>query len=155
MPRLAALSLLGALVASGLVAAPAPFPRPDRAGPWVTGWDTPVDPVGDCRFDRDGDKLTITVPGSKGRSSDFSLLRDVEGDFVLQVRMAVSFPGAAGILLVDGKQRLQVTLAQVGETTERHLLIVALLCQMQICESPGRADVPAAAAAGQAANRCG
>jgi hypothetical protein len=43
-----AVSLLCALVTggiAGLVAAPAPFPR----SPWATGWEKPVDAVGDCR----------------------------------------------------------------------------------------------------------
>jgi hypothetical protein len=48
MPRFGVL-LLCPLVAGVLMAAPAPFPK---SGPWFEGWDKPV---GDRRFDRDGD----------------------------------------------------------------------------------------------------
>jgi hypothetical protein len=90
MSRLAVL-LLAALVAGGLMAAPAPF---RRASPvWTNGWNKPE---GEGRFDRDGDKLTITVSG-KGASH---LLRDVEGDFVVQVRHTGDFR-RAGLLLMD------------------------------------------------------
>jgi regulation of enolase protein 1 (concanavalin A-like superfamily) len=114
MHRLA-VSLLCALVAGGLFAAPAPFPQPVRA--WVTGWDKPVDPLGDCRFDRTSDKLTITVPGKgheldvvQGRLAAPRLLRQVEGDFVAEVRVgAVVIPQGrkgtqkAGLLLPLGR----------------------------------------------------
>ena len=53
MPRLAAV-LLCALAALAVQATPVPPPKP-----WVTGWDQPVDPDGDCRFERKGDKVTI------------------------------------------------------------------------------------------------
>jgi regulation of enolase protein 1 (concanavalin A-like superfamily) len=84
----------------------------------VTGWDRPVDPVGDCRFDRRGDRLTVTVPG-KGRELDVAgrrlnaprLLRDVRGDFMVQVRVegrlrTADMPvgrewGQAGLLLAS------------------------------------------------------
>src|ERR1700722_16379001 len=111
MNRIAAL-LLGALLATLASAAPAPLPRADD---WVSGWDKPV---GGCRFDRKGDKLTITVPG-KGHALDVRggrlgaphILRDVEGDFVVEVRVGGTFKptrGAsggrrAGILLRGGE----------------------------------------------------
>jgi hypothetical protein len=75
-----------------------------------------VDPLGDCRFHRKGERLTITVPG-QGHALDQDgvrhnaprLLRDVEGDFVAQVRVAGNFEPAveegarrAGFILVDG-----------------------------------------------------
>jgi hypothetical protein len=120
MHRLAVV-LLGAVVAvaGGLVAAPAPFPRPSsQAGPWFDGWDRPVDPVGDCRFERRGDRLTIAVPGQghefnvlAGRLNAPRLLRDVKGDFVMLVRISGDFRElddgryrGAGILLTDGKE---------------------------------------------------
>jgi regulation of enolase protein 1 (concanavalin A-like superfamily) len=99
MHRFAALLLCSA----SLVAAPAPFPRPPRAsGPWIDGWDRLV---GAGRFDRAGDRRTVTVSGGRG-----ALLRDVEGDFTMQVRVgALARPSSdkdscrAGLLLVDVK----------------------------------------------------
>src|SRR4051794_6272305 len=94
MHRFAAFLFVG-LFAAAVLAAPAPRPRPPT--PWVTGWDKPVDPSGDCRFDRDGDRLTISVPG-KGHELNYErpmtapqLLRDVEGDFDVQVRVTATF----------------------------------------------------------------
>jgi regulation of enolase protein 1 (concanavalin A-like superfamily) len=112
--------LLGALVAGGLLAAPAPFRKP---GPWFDGWDKPIDPVGDCQFDREGDRLTITLPG-KGHQLDLTgrrnaprLLKDVEGDFVVQVRVRGNYrpadlvkPGMlrqAGLFLANSKSPLK------------------------------------------------
>jgi regulation of enolase protein 1 (concanavalin A-like superfamily) len=129
MHRLAALLFCCALLAvAAVMAAPAPFPRATRqAGPWVDGWDRPVDPVGGSRFDRQGSKLTITVPGPgrefnvlAGRLTAPRLLRDVPDDFILQVRISGDFRDfgqgveyrEAGILLTDGKQFLPV-----GRTT--------------------------------------
>jgi hypothetical protein len=135
MHRYAALLLCCALaVCAGVVAAPAPFPRPSRqSGPWFDGWDKPVDPMGDCRFDRKGDRLTMHVPGRRhtlnveaGRLSAPRLLRNVEGDFAVQVRLSsipdVSKGGRrrAGLLVTDGKSfvRLQRSLDRGYVTTE-------------------------------------
>jgi regulation of enolase protein 1 (concanavalin A-like superfamily) len=100
---------LVATVAGGLMAAPAPLPRPGRTGPWYDGWDRPVDPVGDCRFERTGSRLSITVPGRRKWAEGPSLLRDVEGDFAVQVRVGGDFKTwqAAGILLKDGKRAVR------------------------------------------------
>lgn len=114
MPRIAALLLcaLAALVAS---ATPAPEPTP-----WVTGWDKPVDPKGDCKFERKGDRLTIFVPG-KDHEFNYGptrrslngprLLRDVEGDFVVEVLVSGDNwePGSkrsrgAGLVVMDEKE---------------------------------------------------
>src|SRR5947209_3073819 len=95
MPRLASL-LLAALVATA--ADGAPVPRPKASPVWTRGWDRPVNPGGRCRFDRTGDKLTLTVPGrghgldvSNGRLNAPRLLRDLRGDFVVQVRVGGDF----------------------------------------------------------------
>lgn len=99
MPRFTAV-LPCSLLAGVLVAAPAPLPKP-----WVSGWDRPVDPLGDCRFDRVGDRLTITVPGKghclrvkEGRLDAPRLLRDAGNDFSVEVRVEGAFghPGAEG-----------------------------------------------------------
>jgi regulation of enolase protein 1 (concanavalin A-like superfamily) len=107
-------------VAGGLLSAPAPFPRSGRTVPWVTGWDRVVNPEGDCTFDRKGDHLTITVPG-KGHEFDFEagrliaphLLRDVEGDFAVQVRVGGDFHkggGRAGLLVLAGDKGVTLSL---------------------------------------------
>jgi hypothetical protein len=116
MHRLAVVSS-SLLLAVGVAAAPAPEVRP-----WVHGWDRPVNRRGDCRFHRDGEKLSIVVPG-EGHSFQPSdrepnapcLLRDVEGDFVVQVRVDGDFRPTggdtfrrAGLLLTDGKVYLLV-----------------------------------------------
>jgi hypothetical protein len=108
MPRLAAL-LLSALAALVTTATPAPEPKP-----WVTGWDKPVDELGNCTFRREGERLAISIPKddldpSMGYS--FHLLRAVEGDFVADVRVSGDFQAdarsedepclhAAGLLLL-------------------------------------------------------
>jgi hypothetical protein len=76
MHRIAAL-VLSALAALVATATPAPEPKP-----WVTGWHRPIDPKEDCRFEREGDELSITVPGEGhelARLEAPRLLRDVEG----------------------------------------------------------------------------
>jgi regulation of enolase protein 1 (concanavalin A-like superfamily) len=90
MHRIAILLLCTLLAVAGGLAAPAPLPR----SPWATGWEKPVDPVGDCRFDRKGDKLTITVPGDGHALEEHTapcLLREVVGDFLVEVRVGGNF----------------------------------------------------------------
>lgn len=114
IPRPLALAVLCAL-STFVVAAPAPKP-----GPWVRGWDRPIDPRGDCKFDRDGEKLTLTVPGKRGKDllrgdpNAPRLLRDVKGDFAVVVRVGGTFRPTgengwqqAGLLLTDGKNTVR------------------------------------------------
>jgi hypothetical protein len=139
MHRYATLLLCCALLAvATVVAAPAPFAKPNRqTGPWFDGWNKPVDPLGDCCFDRKGDRLTITVPAEDhllevgcGRLVAPRLLRDAEGDFVVQVRVNGNFWGGraavgyrrAGIIVMAGKDdpvlRVQVQLWSEGAADE-------------------------------------
>jgi regulation of enolase protein 1 (concanavalin A-like superfamily) len=116
------LRAIAALVVLSITVAAAPVPEP-----WLAGWDEPVDPLGDCRFERDRDKLTITVPGGKHHALDVEngpaprLLRDVEGDFVVQVRVGGAFSKTfkeadendkvyqgAGIIITDGKKAIKI-----------------------------------------------
>jgi regulation of enolase protein 1 (concanavalin A-like superfamily) len=114
VPRSVA-SLLCAAVACAAFAAPAPVYKPERTR-WLgmSGWDKPIDPVGDCLFDRGGGRLTIGARPGKDRSysqkSAPHLLREVEGDFVLRVRVGGEFEHdrrggyrSAGILMVGGE----------------------------------------------------
>ncbi len=113
--------LLSCALAGAVMAAPAPFPRQSQA--WLAGWDRPADPLGGCRFERDGDRLTVTIPGP-GHAWDSQhlrlnaphLLRDVQGDFVAQVRVGGAFGPTsadgyqqAGLLLTDGVRFLRLT----------------------------------------------
>ena len=122
------LALLFLVSASAIAAAPAPKPKPMPTGPWFDGWGEPVDKQKDCRFDRKGGKLTVTVPG-KGHKLDIArdgggfklgadsaapmLLRELEGDFAVRFRVAgaVTAPlGRAreafttGLVLLDGNK---------------------------------------------------
>lgn len=125
MSRLAALVLcaLAALVAS---ATPAP-----ESKPWSTGWGKPVDPKGDCRFERKGDRLTIIVPGKghqhnreEGQLNAPYLVREVEGDFTMEVGVSGDcwYPGeadscrGAGILVRGDEKDDMLTLELQGRT---------------------------------------
>jgi hypothetical protein len=113
-------------------------PPPPKA--WVTGWNQPVDPLGDCRFDRSGDKLVISVPGKpryfmpnrrppKAPHLDLwqrplrvpMQMRSVEGDFTVQLRVGGNAPGdgqglrRAGILLVSGRSGAALSLELPGD----------------------------------------
>jgi hypothetical protein len=81
------------LTACAVVAAPVPADQP-----WITGWNDSVDPDKDCKFIRDKDTLTAEAPGKdhdlaieRGLMNSPRLLRDVEGDFVAQVRLDGAF----------------------------------------------------------------
>jgi hypothetical protein len=79
------------LFSFSVFAAPAPEP-------FKTNWDRPVDPDRDCKFVFRGGTLTIELPRGdhelapkRNRFNAPRLLRDVEGDFVMQVRVCASF----------------------------------------------------------------
>ncbi len=58
------------------------------------GWDKPIDPDGDCKITPEKEALTIEAPGKRhdlageGAMNAPRLLRDVSGDFTIQVRVA-------------------------------------------------------------------
>lgn len=91
-------SLLFLLIASAIFAAPAP------KGSWER-----VDPDKDCKFDIKGNTMTIELPGGdhdldpkRGRFNAPRLMREIEGDFIMQVRVCASFcPSAKST--VDGE----------------------------------------------------
>jgi regulation of enolase protein 1 (concanavalin A-like superfamily) len=119
------LALLLCGVGVSALAAPAPFPRQARQeGVWYAGWDAPADPLGDCRFVRRGGSLTIGVPSGchdvyafDDRLNAPHLMRDVEGDFCLTVRVNggelldkdVAWR-SAGLLLLAGARAVSLEL---------------------------------------------
>lgn len=67
----------------------------DRAPRKLRGWGQIVDPERDCQFRVDANRLTITIPGTKhdlsveaGDLNAPRVLRDVEGDFIAQVKVS-------------------------------------------------------------------
>lgn len=78
-----------------ILAAPAPEP-------FKSGWDKPVNPSRDCKFVIKGSALTIELPGGdhdlapkRERFNAPRLLRDVEGDFEVQVRVSAIYRPSA------------------------------------------------------------
>jgi hypothetical protein len=89
------LSLALLLAACAVLDAPAPEP-------FKSGWDKPVDPSRDCKFHIKGGTVTIELPGgdhnlapNRDRFNAPRLLRDVQGDFVMQVLVSGSFRPSA------------------------------------------------------------
>lgn len=79
------------LVVAALVTTPG-FSQ-DRSPRTLKGWGQIVDPEKDCQFRLDGGRLTITIPATKhdlsveaGDLSAPRVLRDIEGDFIAQVK---------------------------------------------------------------------
>jgi hypothetical protein len=128
MRHLFLLSLV-ALLAGAAQSAPVPPPR-SAPRPWFVGWGKPEDPVGDCRFDRAGGTLTITVPGAghelhlaAGSLNAPSLCREIEGDFAFELRVSADFPESgdrmAGVVLRGGRGLVMAGLVARTEGGER------------------------------------
>src|SRR6266498_1793752 len=130
-PTVLLLSVLG-------VAFAAPAPRPST---WTAGWDKPVDPSRDCRFDYEGEKLTITVPGKnhgldvmENRLNAPHLLRAVRGDFDVQVRVGGNFRPAgnegyrrAGFLLMYGNTVVRIQrAANLAENEKKYCFYIGM-----------------------------
>jgi regulation of enolase protein 1 (concanavalin A-like superfamily) len=140
--EVAVLRLLTLLSVSSLVplllAAPVPKPKPKETGPWFDGWDRPVDPQGDCRFERRGGSMTVTARGCldadiEGWKIDCPhLLREADGDFSLQFRVRGPWRDwvwpRAGALLVAGKRLAYVAMTGVNRVTT---------CEPVLCLSLG------------------
>jgi regulation of enolase protein 1 (concanavalin A-like superfamily) len=100
---------------------PGEKPAPAKAGDEATlreatlrmglrGWGTITDPDGDCKFIIEKDKLSIAVPGTdhalcveQNRLNAPRVLRPVEGDFIVQVRVSGKYP-FGGKSLVDTRR---------------------------------------------------
>jgi hypothetical protein len=128
MNRTCLLFLVGVL-ATCAAGAPAP-----KEQPWVTGWQT-GDKDKHCKFVRKGDVLTIELSGKSGVTENSlplsktpRLLRDVRGDFVIEVRLSGNFEPVelpkeegnnpsvvAGLVLMGEKQ----TFLRIQRTTFR------------------------------------
>lgn len=90
------------VLAASLVAAAAPVPKETAEQKLARVFGTPVDPNKDCTFDFDGNKLTIKA--GKGdhalhvaqmRMAAPRTLKEVEGDFVAEVKASAEHPTAA------------------------------------------------------------
>jgi RNA polymerase sigma factor (sigma-70 family) len=76
----------------------------------LRGWGVVFDPADDCKFGIGQDKLTITIPGKdhalaveRGQMNAPRVLQEVEGDFIVQVRVAADFPKGAKSV-VEGRR---------------------------------------------------
>jgi regulation of enolase protein 1 (concanavalin A-like superfamily) len=92
---------LGSLAIGEARARAAGTPEPEPAGRELAGWGLAIDPDGDCPF-HPGDKaLDVAVPGTlhdlnpdSGKINAPRVVRQVEGDFALTVKVAGDFqPG--------------------------------------------------------------
>jgi RNA polymerase sigma factor (sigma-70 family) len=102
----------------------------------LRGWGTATDPDGDCKFIIEKDRLSIAVPGTdhalcveQNRLNAPRVLRPVEGDFVLQVKVSGKYPpggrslvstrrpfhGAGLLLWKDAQNYVRLERAQVSD----------------------------------------
>ena len=73
----------------------------DKKPQTIEGWGTVTDPIGDCTVKQEKQKLSITVPGGThdlnqaiGGMKAPRILKEVEGDFTVQVKVTGEFkPG--------------------------------------------------------------
>jgi regulation of enolase protein 1 (concanavalin A-like superfamily) len=82
----------------------------DKKPQEIKGWGTVVDADGDCRFEEKDGTVTITVPKTNhdltyqdeaGRFNAPRILREVEGDFTIEVKVP-KFPLPGGDVVVTG-----------------------------------------------------
>lgn len=99
-----ALFVMAAVFASPLVAGPARGEEPTRLA--LRGWGKALDPDGDCKFIVEKGRLTIGLPGTdhslsceRGQMNSPRVLQEIEGDFIVQVKVSGTFPtGASSIV---------------------------------------------------------
>jgi regulation of enolase protein 1 (concanavalin A-like superfamily) len=108
----------------------APIPKPKGELFYKPGWDSPVDPDKDCRFTKRPGSLTIEIPGKphdfeyQKRTNAPRLLRDVRGDFRLEVRVSARWrPSrdaheAASLVVFGGDDERNVLQVEVGREHE-------------------------------------
>jgi regulation of enolase protein 1 (concanavalin A-like superfamily) len=105
----------------------------------IVGWGDVVDPDGDCKFAVKGKALKIVVPGTihdlTAETGDMSaprVLRDVEGDFILQVKVGgevthhggrvsktyLAYHGAGLLIWIDDKTYIRLERAMVVQEDE-------------------------------------
>jgi regulation of enolase protein 1 (concanavalin A-like superfamily) len=90
--------LLPILVA--LIPARVAMPGDRSEAPEIKGWGRAIDPDGDCKFAVEDGRVTIGIPGKvhalsaeRGQTNAPRILRDVNGDFIAQVKVSgVSTP---------------------------------------------------------------
>jgi regulation of enolase protein 1 (concanavalin A-like superfamily) len=106
----------------------------DKSRPPIEGWGEVIDPDGDCQVNLDKGTLTIAVPATKHdlsvEAADMKaprVLRDVEGDFIAQVKVSgnvrhtgarlsddyLAYHGAGLLLWVDGQTYVRLERAAV------------------------------------------
>lgn len=74
----------------------------------IPGWGKVTDPDGDCDFSFAGGKLKVSIPGTvhglaveRGRMSAPRVLQEVQGDFIVQVKVSGAFPPGTSSLVSD------------------------------------------------------
>src|SRR4051812_586702 len=72
----------------------------------IRGWGTAIDPDGDCKFSVEKGRVAIAIPGTvhalsaeRGQVNAPRVLREVEGDFIAQVKVSgVSPPRSSSLV---------------------------------------------------------
>ena len=96
--------LLPILLASVLTVAAIPGDQGDVLE--IKGWGRVIDPDGDCRFSIEKGRVAIAIPGTvhalsaeRGQTNAPRVLREVEGDFIAQVKVSGVCPPRSSSLV--------------------------------------------------------
>jgi regulation of enolase protein 1 (concanavalin A-like superfamily) len=98
------LVMMAAISVCSLLSGPVYGEDPIRLA--LRGWGTALDPDGDCKFIVEKGRLTIGLPGTdhslsceRGQMNSPRVLQEIEGDFIVQVKVSGTFPtGATSIV---------------------------------------------------------